>query len=281
MDDEEYNVIEEDPQLLAHAFSTGLQQNGAQFFSELLEMAMNDYELENQQKLIKRAFEMIKKFIQRKGSTYIDLFQLSDLSDYDLDVDTVNRIGYLAYQMNYRSPEVTSSTLRLQERRLNQSKSPSEVPDEEDDYGDDNFEEDSEEIDEENIGEGKSVEIIRNNFMIPTPVVSTSKSTIQQSNQSYQQHNKSTSHQPISPIQIPARPTVSTSINMNSVNAATNNKRTKSTSWITHKQWKLGEKIGSGSFGDVYMGLNDNVLHVDSRFVLLSSQYMHRISADY
>ena len=39
-------------------------------------------------------------------------------------------------------------------------------------------------------------------------------------------------------------------------------KQTAASSWISAREWRLGEKIGSGSFGDVFMGLNNKVLGV-------------------
>lgn len=36
-------------------------------------------------------------------------------------------------------------------------------------------------------------------------------------------------------------------------------KQSAAINWIASRQWRLGEKIGSGSFGDVYMGLNNKV----------------------
>ena len=36
-------------------------------------------------------------------------------------------------------------------------------------------------------------------------------------------------------------------------------KQSAASSWIAAREWRLGEKIGSGSFGDVFMGLNNKV----------------------
>ena len=38
------------------------------------------------------------------------------------------------------------------------------------------------------------------------------------------------------------------------------NGRIKTASWIENRQWRLGEKIGSGAFGEVFQGLNDQVI---------------------
>ncbi len=35
--------------------------------------------------------------------------------------------------------------------------------------------------------------------------------------------------------------------------------RGKTARWIANREWRLGEKIGSGSFGEVFKGMNDKV----------------------
>lgn len=46
--------------------------------------------------------------------------------------------------------------------------------------------------------------------------------------------------------------------------------RGKNPAWITARQWKLGQKIGSGSFGGVFQGMNDKVSSTrDAYFTLL------------
>jgi hypothetical protein len=41
---------------------------------------------------------------------------------------------------------------------------------------------------------------------------------------------------------------------------SSHNGRIKTASWIETRGWRLGEKIGSGAFGEVFQGLNDKVL---------------------
>ena len=48
-------------------------------------------------------------------------------------------------------------------------------------------------------------------------------------------------------------------IERKSISAGNAKTRKRPTAWIEKRQWKIGEKIGSGSFGDVFMGLNDMV----------------------
>lgn len=43
----------------------------------------------------------------------------------------------------------------------------------------------------------------------------------------------------------------------NSIQTLTSQQKFKNASWINRGKWKLGEKIGSGSFGDVFQGLSD------------------------
>ena len=49
--------------------------------------------------------------------------------------------------------------------------------------------------------------------------------------------------------------------NINGVNVLglRKSKQSAASSWIAAREWRLGEKIGSGSFGDVFMGLNNKV----------------------
>jgi hypothetical protein len=43
------------------------------------------------------------------------------------------------------------------------------------------------------------------------------------------------------------------------VSRSSHNGRIKTASWIETRSWRLGEKIGSGAFGEVFQGLNDKV----------------------
>ena len=48
-------------------------------------------------------------------------------------------------------------------------------------------------------------------------------------------------------------------INGFTVSGLRKSKQSAASSWIAAREWRLGEKIGSGSFGDVFMGLNNKV----------------------
>jgi hypothetical protein len=52
------------------------------------------------------------------------------------------------------------------------------------------------------------------------------------------------------------QPVVSASVASTSVSSS----RGKTASWIVNKEWRLGEKIGSGSFGEVFQGMNNKVI---------------------
>ena len=51
-------------------------------------------------------------------------------------------------------------------------------------------------------------------------------------------------------------------------------RRVKNSTWINEGNWKLGEKIGTGSFGEVFKAMNDKVRHCDS----ISTIYMFSVT---
>lgn len=273
MNSDDYD-IEEDPELYAEAFQRGLRQNSVRFLTELQEMVMDDYELVTEQRAITIAFDMLRKYIHNNGTEYIDMFELADLSELGLDGDTINRIGFLAFQRNYKSPEATASTSLRHMNRLSQSKTPSEIPEEdEDEYGDENFEEESQEIGDDDVpmmvGSSNSVETLRNNYMsdqkqqpaLPSTAATSSSVLLREKEEEEERYRRrSQQSKSVDNKQIPfihhnsnnniinnnnvPLPTVSSSLQLpiGSSKSNNNNNNKKNNSWIVNKQWRLGEK---------------------------------------
>ena len=55
----------------------------------------------------------------------------------------------------------------------------------------------------------------------------------------------------------------------------------KTTSWIQRGQWRLGEKIGSGAFGEVFQGMSDDgFLFAVKRMNITNHKEVHNLTAE-
>jgi len=87
------------PKLMELTFHEDLVQGKLNYLEELKDLALNDYELEEEGSKLIDAFRLMIAFIGSDCSTaVIEKIQLKHWLEFGLDQSTINRLGYLAYQ---------------------------------------------------------------------------------------------------------------------------------------------------------------------------------------
>lgn len=285
MDDSTEEEIHIDPKLMNEAFQRGLRQGKLSYLNQLKSRALVDYELQDDEALIGKAFELMRKFIGTQG-THVNHLSLRDWEEFGLSKHVINRLGYIAFQLDSASP--VSKPTRRGFNRVPSSKNSDEVYD-------DDFEE-LEEIEEDN-GLHSTVSTVRNNyshvedtnistdFGISDSVRSGDSKRGEDDDDIVDETIQYSIHKPALKVTSstaaakPLRPRssvepVSSKFEMEIVPAdpdddvakraftAGAQRRGKTATWIVNNEWRMGDKIGSGSFGEVYQGMNDRVRRV-------------------
>eukprot|EP01041_Mallomonas_annulata_P007685 gene7685-15732_t len=172
---------------------------------------------EGDEEEVSRGFEILSKAAAR-GISNLASFKLSELSEYGFPKKYFKKIGYCAIQLEAASP------IRREKRNGRRHSNADE-----DAYVEEEFE-----VYEEGT---------ENDTTIKMSHGSSSGSS-----------NGRTRPGMLSPLKSPYSNLPSPTKSRASSSAS--GRRLKTT-WIAEDKWRLGEKIGSGSFGDVFQGMND------------------------
>lgn len=222
--DEELDI---DPKLIDKAFKNCLKIK--YFLKDLKNLALDDSLLIDKKFQIEKAFQSFEKNYDSLTSYSKAQVSLSDFRQFGLDKKTIDRLGILTFDYDRYSPKQASRSVPLQRNVSIQS---------EYEY-DDDFEEIEEDIDVPEIRSNTNKNFNKGIGLIDPKTISSSSTEFRKP--------------PSFRANIPER-NISTSSGDSS-----NKKRQKTPTWITSHSWRLGEKIGSGSFGEVFQGLNDKV----------------------
>eukprot|EP01038_Epipyxis_sp_PR26KG_P004524 gene4524-6389_t len=319
--------IEIDPKLTNRAFQKGLKAGKLVYIDELLKRCLVDYDLEGYEDELNQAFHALKRnLINANSGIASSNFTLKDWDQFNLNKRVINRIGYVAFQMETSSPvgerrRSSKGFGRVSSTSTNVTHNHEEVYDDDFESVDDDssinsisklrqdhIRSDSMDISDTWVmkasnslstagGQGAAIEDLgevedetysdkdydsgsnsRNNS------ARASKSFIRRRSltdiSGGREEKKSASPNKASIIKM--RPKTSSADNPQqilkeredeekekerravtagnvNVSAVGIRVRTavKTANWIKHNDWRLGEKIGSGSFGDVYQGMND------------------------
>ena len=209
-------------------FREGVNLEGTMFLERVEKQAMEQGDLESEERLIK-IFDHLTRKVDKGASDKISL--LHEFERFGLSSEVILKLGNLFVDVHHnssrvsRSPDGQPSNIR--------NKGSDRYDDDFDDYESDDFE-DYEQV----PNSPKFSQTARSvpKYIDEEPLPRASKSA-------------------------PAGQSVSGSMRMdsNSPKYAVHSSKFKGTSlsWIKKGHWRKGEKIGSGSFGEVYQGMTD------------------------
>lgn len=293
----EYYVAEEEiaiPQhLMDTAFRNGLKSHKLLYLDELKSLALSDSFFEGQKDILDRAFSDMKIYIGNQGS---QIQNTISMKHFKLPSKMIDRLGYLAHQRSVISPVNDSSRSSRSTRSFQRSPSVQSEDNYDDDFEEEEVEEEYDDHMDHDPPKGSrynsTITKLTNNFVggnTPSPTKSSN------SNTSFQQIKVNDGYFPKGRLQVIADDK-SGSIRDNTYNRETltskkiqpqptqsvdfdhrpstigkhlstqaeatfpsQSKKNRQPQWIDAKEWRLGEKIGSGSFGEVYQAMNHKV----------------------
>lgn len=218
MDQDEIEDLAIDMDEVNDCFERGIVAEGAGFLERMEKMVLADSSLDRDEIKIMKAFDTINRKISRGKEVHI----LSEFEKFGFNSETLLRLGTIVVQSSPRVPGIDA-------RRKQVS----------DTSGDENYDNDFEEYDS---GEFEETEIRANTANVyptyteqePAPVVRSKTA----------------------PQRKPAGPQASSFASP--LTNARSSTKFKTLSWIQKGQWRLGEKLGSGAFGEVFQGMSDD-----------------------
>lgn len=265
-------------------------------------MALDDYELENatDQNEIDKCFDKFRKYILKYPD--FSVFRLKSLVEFGLSSDLAERIGYLAFQFERRSPipnknndkkffrSSTSDEFYADDfeeiedddevaKRKDMNLEGSDEYLNKNKHNNQNYNQNTnkiEDIEDETYNRNKdrtypkispevtqiSTKSINNQVTIPQPIEISRYKKLNINNDNIIIDDKTISNNKNTSNLIgksTSSSLVKESISESRSSSAGLKKRSKNPDWITKKSWRIGEKIGKGSFGEVFQGFNDKV----------------------
>lgn len=238
------------------AFRRGLKAGKLLYLDNLKRKALQDYELHGESGLLEKAFTSMKQHIGTSGAR-VNSTSLKDWRRFGLSEDIIDRIGYIALQHDSggtAAPVAPAAAGRG-------PSVPKLVAQQSDDY-----EEDFEEINEEDYQRAKQQQQQQQRAIAIAAAPASSSSKLS----SLSSEDLVTPRMTSGPIPIPTAMHLRNPAHSNNTSTSTDStpsavRSSKSVSsggggvpaWITKGEWRLGEKIGSGSFGEVFQAMNN------------------------
>lgn len=203
-------------------FERGIQTEGPGFLERMEKLVLSDHAMDKDEEKVIRAFDNINRKVSRGKEFQV----LNEFEKFGFNSETLLRLGSIVVKSSPRTPKI--------ETKRNQS----------DSSYDDNYDNDFEEYDSAEFE--ATDQKIKATPMYPTFTEEEPKRAIRSKTAPQKRgHDHS-------------KPHVGGVSSMISPNASARASRFKTTSWISKGQWRLGEKIGSGAFGEVFQGMSDD-----------------------
>lgn len=233
MSDIEDNAMDVDE--VNACFRRGILQEGTMFLERVEKQAMDDRVINNERDLI-RVFDKLSHKVDRGN----DIEVLKEFEKFGLGSDVILKMGKIlisAHNTTPRSPKKKSLKKNASERYY----------DDEDfeDYDDEDFE------DFEPYEDGKEDEKDDGPYKTESSI-NVSKYPKYTEEEPYVQKRSHTA-----PATVAASSAQFASRDSPKVGASMYTSKFKTLSWLKKGQWRAGEKIGSGSFGEVFQGMTD------------------------
>jgi hypothetical protein len=216
--------IKVDQENMDIAFRRGMKAAKLIYLDNLKKKALQDYELHGEQVVVEKAFQQMKLFIGTSAQK-LNSVSLRDFRRFGLGEDIIERIGYIAQQHDNTAVSLKGSAA-VAPSPMSRTIIVSE------DY----YEEDFEEVDEDTTRGRKRVSHTESVFQPkPSPDILPIKANMKLA------HPNTASSTSSTPV----------------VRVSAGRRGQTIPTWITNKEWRLGEKIGAGSFGEVYQAMNN------------------------
>ncbi len=278
---------------LNRAFTSGLRNTGTDFLNALEISIYDDKLLTLNLVQILEGLKTLKAFVGG-GGLHSSKISLLDLEDFNIPKESIRRIGILAFNIRNRSPEATAMTALSIDPGLcdkgsgdystgvlSADKSECEYEDDfevHDDLDDRKYSERYKEdegdryySDSEEFSSSYDVESDFNDAAIGGD---SSEEEAYAVDEDYELTDQVENVQKVSVprVRMPSAPVQRLTGSESAIfgeeatevtsarraaSASGNRRRPKTASWIQNSKWVLGEKIGSGSFGEVFQGMNN------------------------
>lgn len=210
------------------SFKRGVRKDGRRFLERAQKQAMADSDLEHVHN-IKKVFAKLHHYADSSGKLTSKTNIIDDFERFGLGTDTIMKLGTIFVTID---SQMSDAPTRPKFQRQESDDTYSYEEDDFEDYESEFEDEDMKVADGGDFGE-PSITVLKKTptFVDVEPVVAPRTS----------------------------RPlTVSTTAASTSKRASQS--RSRSVTWIQKGQWRLGDKIGSGSFGEVFQCMNDEGL---------------------
>lgn len=220
------------------AFQKGMRENGDAFVKLMKSRASAELDLDQHQNLISNALDRVKEEFFRNEQCKIGL---QDLVKHGLPTRVARQLGNFA--VDYASSKSESFQGELSTHINEES------------Y-DEDFEEISDEFEQQKL-------ILENEKQVITGHNSSINSNHGEGAKSGSNQSPITNTNNFNKFDVPYKHSGTSSDHFVSRNVTSSHdlkRRQKTPSWISMKLWKLGEKIGTGSFGEVFQAMNDKVM---------------------
>jgi hypothetical protein len=211
------------------SFYRGYKMEGNIYLEKVEKQILASSLTDHCEKNIIKAFDSLTRKLRRGEEVEV----LPEFEKFGLNSDVLSRLGTIAVQ----------TAPKLSKKYPSSSRHPTE-----DRYADDDFEEYENDDDEDNKdGEGKDSQYYGQ----------------QQQQQQQRVFPKYAPHEPQHNVRSKTAPADSVeaipALKFSTAQASrTTGGRVRTTAWIHRGQWRLGEKIGSGAFGEVFQGMSDD-----------------------
>ncbi len=282
----EFSIAEEEiaiPQnLIDAAFRNGLKSHKLLYLDDLKKIAMTDSFFDGKRDQLQRAFDEMKLYIGSQGSNINTI----SMKQFKLPPTMIERLGYLAHQRSVVSPVNNGTSSRS--RGFQRSPSVQSEDNYDDDFEEEEVEEEYEDDNDNRIASraqtvsmsrNNPINTLTNNFVggsTPSPTKSCDPirngPTYPNNNRKFQvieerkfsdwQIKDGTSKiqpQPTQSVEFSAKSSNKYGPSYEDTAAVSQSRKHKQPQWIDQREWRLGEKIGSGSFGEVYQAMNHKV----------------------